>query len=463
MKKLTAGIFAGILAIVTVNAARADIATTNYVKGAIGSLDSTVVTGNGAIDTITQTDGKITATRRTLKDADIAGDAAIATSKINGLDTALGEKQTTENLVSTTTTVDGKVTIPDATSTTKYPSMAVAQQIAASAAADKVLNVTSRVNTLEGDLDSLAAIVEENKGAAEDAINGLTGTGTGTTAGNGMVKTVTQANGVVTATRGLVAKADLDTALTTEINGKMATATYTTATTMAADGSYAKKANTVAQNLTALDSQVKTNADAIATANGKISANETAITNITKTGGTIDTKISTAVGEINSTTSGLNTRLTAAEGKITTLTGTGEGSVKKQIDDAIANVNTTTDGLDDRVTANTTAINALDGRLDTAETNITNLSNNKANAADVYTKTEIDGKVSTINTEIGKKVTATNLQNKLLTTNADGQLQDASTGHPKPEECDKNGVTCMLVNDGSGFKWEKIVDTYSAN
>ena len=459
MKKLTAGIFAGILAIVTVNAARADIATTNYVKGAIGSLDSTVVTGNGAIDTITQTDGKITASRRTLKDADIAGDAAIATSKINGLDTALAEKQITANMVSAKT----DVTAVNMEATDKYPSMAAAQQIASTVVTKNMVNVTQKVDSLSTSYTNLSKTVENNKTAAENAIKGLTGTGTGTTTGDGMVKTVTQANGVVTATRGLVAKADLDETLTSEIEGKMAKTAYDDATTMAADGTYAKKANTVGVNLTELDTQVKKNADDIVTANGKISANETAITNITKTGGTIDTKISTAVGEINSTTSGLNTRLTAAEGKITTLTGTGEGSVKKQIDDAIANVNSTTDGLDGRVTANTTAINALDGRLDTAETNITNLSNNKANAADVYTKTEIDGKVSTINTEIGNKVTATNLQNKLLTTNADGQLQDASTGHPKPEECDKNGVTCMLVNDGSGFKWEKIVDTYSAN
>ena len=135
----------------------------------------------------------------TIVNADINANAAIAVSKISGA-------QTTGNLVSTTTTVDGKVTIPDASSTTKYPSMAVAQQIAASAAADKVLNVTSRVNTLEGDLDSLAATVEENKGAAEDAIANLNGTVTGT---SGVVKTISQAAGKVTATRGLVATNDL--------------------------------------------------------------------------------------------------------------------------------------------------------------------------------------------------------------------------------------------------------------
>ena len=98
-------LFAAVLSIAGTNAFAADVtglATTNYVKGAIGSLDSTVATGNGAIDTITQADGKITATHKLLKNADIASDAAIATSKIAGLDTALAGKQTTGNLVDTT-------------------------------------------------------------------------------------------------------------------------------------------------------------------------------------------------------------------------------------------------------------------------------------------------------------------------------------------------------------------------
>lgn len=201
-------LFAAVLSIAGTNAFAADVtglATTNYVKGAINSLDSTVATGVGAIDTITQTDGKITATtRRTLKNADIATDAAIATSKISGLDAALSGKQTTGNLVDTTDKIEA-----NKTSTTKYPSMAVAQQIAATAATGVATDVASDITELQNSIDSLKDTVDQNKGAADDAIKGLTGIGTGTTAGNGMVKTVTQANGVVTATRGLVATADI--------------------------------------------------------------------------------------------------------------------------------------------------------------------------------------------------------------------------------------------------------------
>ena len=200
-------LFAAVLSIAGTNAFAADVAglaTTNYVKGAIGSLDSSVATGTGAIDTITQTDGKITATRRTLKDADIASGAAIATSKINGLDTALAGKQTTENLVDTTDKIEA-----NKTSTTKYPSMAVAQQIASTVVTKNMVNVNQQINALSTNYTDLSTTVENNKTAAENAIKGLTGTGTGTTTGDGMVKTVTQANGVVTATRGLVEKSDL--------------------------------------------------------------------------------------------------------------------------------------------------------------------------------------------------------------------------------------------------------------
>lgn len=166
-------LFAAVLSIAGTNAFAADItglATTNYVKGAVESLDSTVATGDGAIDTITQKDGKITATHRKLSNKDIADGAAIATTKISGLDTALSGKQTIGNLVDTTDKIEA-----NKTSTTKYPSMAVAQQIAATAAATEVTEVTSKVNSLEGDLDALATTVEENKDAADSAINTANG------------------------------------------------------------------------------------------------------------------------------------------------------------------------------------------------------------------------------------------------------------------------------------------------
>ena len=433
MNKLTAGIFAGILTIVTVNAARADIATTNYVNQ---NVDAKV----GALSGLTTTEknntvAAINEVNKAAKDASTAATTAETNAKTyaDDLNTAMNTRVTaTESAITklngdaeTEGSVDYKIT-----------------QATMDTVSD--LNTTmDAVEKLNGNAETAGSV--DNK--IKTAIDGLDGNVTG----SGVVKTIEQENGVLTATLSAVAESDLDTELADKINGKMNTTDYNTATTMAADGTYAKKANTVGANLTALDTQVKANADAIGTANGKITANETAIADITKANGTIDTKIAAAKAEIKTTTDGLDERVTANTTSITTLNGadTVEGSVKKQIKDAIATVNTATGELSGRVTANEEAIEALQ--------------TDKANAANVYTKTEIDGKVSTINTEIGKKVTATNLQNKLLTTTAAGQLQDASTGLTKPSDCGKNGVTCMLVNDGTGFKWEKIVDTYAAN
>ncbi|MDE6250129.1 MAG: hypothetical protein K2M34_00640 [Alphaproteobacteria bacterium] len=57
MKKLTAGIFAGILTIVTVNAANAAITSKAYVDGLYNPLKETVDTNTGAITTLTTTVG----------------------------------------------------------------------------------------------------------------------------------------------------------------------------------------------------------------------------------------------------------------------------------------------------------------------------------------------------------------------------------------------------------------------
>lgn len=219
-------LFAAVLSIAGTNAFAADVtglATTNYVKGAIQSLDGTVTGTTGVVKTISQTDGKITATRGTISGDDVS---SIPNTKITGLGalatrndvtsdqisgnidvSKITKGQTTDNIVNPN--ADGDIPTADAGSTTKYPSIKAAEQIAATAATGVATDVAGDITELQNSIDSLKDTVDQNKGAADDAIKGLTGTGTGTTAGNGMVKTVTQANGVVTATRGLVATADI--------------------------------------------------------------------------------------------------------------------------------------------------------------------------------------------------------------------------------------------------------------
>ena len=259
MKKLTAGIFAGILTIVAVNAAKADIATTNYVKGAIESLDGDVDGTTGIVKTISQTNGKITATRGLITSADVD---TISQDKVTGLSDALAGTQTTANIVNTDS--EGNIAAGDSGSTTKYPSMKAAEQIAATAASDAVTGIAGNITALQDKIDKLNDNDPEQEGSIANsiatAIAGLDGAVTGT----GVVKTISQTDGKVTATLSAVSKTDLDTELSADIDAKMATSAYDTATTMAADGAYAKKENSVGANLTALDTQLQPNEDPIA-------------------------------------------------------------------------------------------------------------------------------------------------------------------------------------------------------
>lgn len=136
---------------------------------------------------------------------------------------------------------------------------------------------------------------------------------------------------------------------------------------------------------------------------GDVSSLISRITDVETKNGTQDTAIqqnSTDIATNTSNISGLDTRLGAAEGKITTAEGeidTLQGEMttaKNNISSLQTTVGNSESGLVKDVAANTAAI-AL-----------------KANAADVYTKTVIDGKIDTVNESIAKKADATAVYTK---------------------------------------------------
>lgn len=444
MKKLTAGIFAGILTIVTVNAARADIATTNYVNqnvdakvGALSGLETSAT--NNTVAAINEVN-------KAAKNASTAATTAETNAKTyaDGLNTAMNTRVTaTESAI---TVLNGDATVEGS----------VAQQIT-EATMDAISDLNAAktdIETLKGNAEKVGSV--DNK--IKTAIDGLDSSVA--PVANQIVKSVTQADGKITPVYGAVVESELDAALAKKINDKLDAST----TTVSATGTYVKTANNVGANLDALDTQVKTNADAIATANGKITANETAITKLNAAEtveGSVDYKIKQKIDTVNTAATALAGRVTANENAIGVLNGTGDGSVKKALADAKAYADTAesdavaaskeyADGLntamDTRVTANATEITNITKAGGTIDAKIT--------AAQQTLQGNIDGKAN-VNKD---------LANKLLTTDAtSGQLKDASAGLTQPAECGKNGVTCMLVNDGTGFKWEKIVDTYAAN
>lgn len=121
---------------------------------------------------------------------------------------------------------------------------------------------------------------------------------------------------------------------------------------------------------------------------------------------TINAKLTTDEAQISENVAAIanhETRIAANEGAITGLQGE---IAKKANADA---VNASLNGLSDRVGKNEGDITNINGQIST-------LQSSKANTADVYTKTEIDGKVSTINTSIETaKTEAANAVNALAT------------------------------------------------
>ena len=294
MKKLTAGIFAGILTIVTVNAADAAIASKAYVDQQRDVVKALTETNKTDIAGLTQTVGGHTTDITNLK-TDVEGN----TTNISTLKGVVGEN--------------------DQAGLRK-----------------EVADLKSTVGNLSGD----GAGSVDNK--IETAIGGLDGNVTGT----GVVTEISQTDGVLTATLRKVAKADLDETLTSEIEGKMAKTAYDDATTMAADGTYAKKANTVGVNLTELDTQVKKNADDIVTANGKISANETSISNIDSKIGTVPAD-KTVVGLIDEAKTAAGTNLTDKLGE---LGGKTVAAALAEKQDMLDGENVVTDGTGNVIT-----------------------------------------------------------------------------------------------------------------
>lgn len=124
-------------------------------------------------------------------------------------------------------------------------------------------------------------------------------------------------------------------------------------------------------NEVGLDGYIVFNGKAYATGNElskQIADINTAITNITKADGTINTRIGTAISELNATVSGSSTdnyvtvQVEQADGKLSNITVTDAGLVTKlgEIATQIANITDNNGTIDTRIT---NAINALDSKI----------------------------------------------------------------------------------------------------
>ena len=178
------------------------------------TVDSTTgvvtVTHATKADTATSATSATTAGSATKAEKDALGNVITSTYATKS---ELTNKQLKDNIVNVTVSdgTDGKQVVTyskgDATSTDNYPSVKAANQIAAAAAANATMELTSDVATLQGDLTALTQTVENNKGAADNAIKALDSS---VANANGAISTITITDGKITnVTRKSVDTADL--------------------------------------------------------------------------------------------------------------------------------------------------------------------------------------------------------------------------------------------------------------
>lgn len=182
------------------------------------TVDSTTgvvtVTHATKADTATSATSATTAGSATKAEKDASGNVITSTYATKSeLTTGLSNKQLKDNIVNVTVSngTDGKQVVTyskgDATSTDNYPSVKAANQIAAAAAANATMELTGDVAALQQDLTDLTQAVEDNKGAAEDAIKALDSS---VTNANGAISTITITDGKITnVTRKSVSTNDL--------------------------------------------------------------------------------------------------------------------------------------------------------------------------------------------------------------------------------------------------------------
>lgn len=311
------------------------------------------------------------------------------------------EAATANMEVTTNKVTDAKNFNNDLTSTTKYPSMAVAQAIVDQSTETITANVAAAQAAADGANDSISAMTLEGQ------------------TGNGVIKTVTQADGKVSATRETIVNADIATnaaidqskvsGLVDALAGKQASLGYT------AENS-ANKTNTY--NAAATDKATKfpTVSAAEAIADARISAQNLGNTYLTKTD----------AGNTYKTIASYNT-----DTKITEDVG-----VLKAANSVADNLK----ALDTKVAANTTALSGKQASLDANQIAAVN---SGITADKVKGYDGLDAKITTAQTQADKGVADA----AAAKTAAEAKLADVSTA-----STGTNPIVKAVVKDGTTVK-----------
>ena len=491
MKKLTAGIFASLLAVVATGAAHAEIASKGYVDDINTTLTSSIA-GKADASAVTTLESTVSShTTQIAAKADkattLAGygitDGATKTELTEGLagkvdDADIADMQVKSNLVKTAGWDTGK------TDDTKYPSAAAVNTAITAATANIATSET--VEQIQTDLDAAEAdIVElqtdvsakQDKNMGAEAANHIVTTdGSGNITSSATIEATkvdglstvatTGAYGDLTGTPTLGALASKDTVATADIDNnavttaKIGDAQVTAAkiaagvipsvsTQLTTGNAAAAQAGAVADALAnKADSSVLANYVTTTTANSTYQTQANLVktedydanpTTASDTQYPSEKAVATAISEISTNVEGLGDLAHKDTIDSATLLGTGVVTTDKLAADAVTNAKL----ADDAVQAANIATGAVGA---------------DAIAADAVTTAKIaDGNVTKAKLESSVQTTLDSVANKANTADVYTKTQADSTFIPAPTpECTDKGAKCVLVVGEDGYAWEVI-------
>ena len=443
MKKLTAGIFATLLAVVSTGAANAEIASKGYVDEKVGTV--TTELGNKAdktaiADMLTKTEAGTTyATKESIADMETKSNASAKYATKSEVSSLSSEAEKIANRVTT---------VSDASDNTHYPTAKAVWDVVQAETSDIASSgdlsaLTTRVGTLETASATHATKTELTDGLAEklDTATAATTYATKTELA-GKQNTIAGAQ-LEALNSGITAdKVEAYDGYAAQISGKLDTAT--------ADGKYAAKSTE------GVASTASTNA-------------QTALDNIgTLTNLTTDAKTNTvvAINEVATEAAAAASAASAADtkaGQAQTAADAAQGDV-----DALETVvNNETTGL----AAAHTAIDALEsGKLDKTGTAARATADASGNV--ITTTYATKAEIADLATDENLALKQDKTDNSLATTNktvvgainevktqADKGVSDAATAAaiPKPSgTCAEPTSKCVLTYNNSQYAWEVI-------
>lgn len=427
MKKLTAGIFATLLTVVTVGAANAEIASKTYVDDQVGT--------KAEASTVTALQGTVNdqGTRLTTAEDDIDSLETNVALKANSadvytkgeVDTELGKKQTSALIKSAQ--YNANTTNDDA-----YPSVAAVAG-AITAVSGDVTGVTETVTELQGTVDGLQENVtglqntKQNKNMGAEAANKIVttdGTGNITTSDDIAASKVTGLAGVattgaygdLTGTPTLGALAEKDTVSAAEIDANA----VTTAKIADKNVTKAKLADDVQASLGRADSALQ-QADLADYAKTADVDADLALKQ-DKTDNTLATTAKTVVGAIN---------------EVNTKAGTAATNAAQAKSDAAQAKTDAAQAKTDATQAKSDAAAAT-----TAATTATETATQAKSTADTASQTATQAK----STAEEAKTTAGEAKTAAL----------AAIPKPTDPSCDNPTNKCVLTYNNSAYEWEVV-------